>query len=42
MMDRVKCPKCGEEVVIDIAHAVDEHGEEFVCGNCGYQFRYAK
>ena len=42
MMKTVNCPKCGKEVVIDIARAVDEDGEEFVCDHCGYHFRYAE
>jgi predicted RNA-binding Zn-ribbon protein involved in translation (DUF1610 family) len=41
-MEYVKCPKCGSDVEINIANAADEHGEEFVCKNCGFQFRYAQ
>lgn len=36
----VKCPKCGGDVTIDIAHAVDELGEIHRCKNCGYELRY--
>ena len=41
-MTTISCPKCNNEVTIDIAKAVDEHGEEFVCPNCKIQFRYAR
>ena len=40
MMAKAKCPKCGQEVEIDIAKAVDENGEVFVCPHCGFKFRY--
>ena len=40
MMDVVKCPKCGQDVKIDIANAIDENGEVFKCDHCGYPFRY--
>ena len=40
-MNKVKCPKCQNETIIDIAKAVDENGEEFRCTNCGFIFRYA-
>jgi predicted RNA-binding Zn-ribbon protein involved in translation (DUF1610 family) len=40
-MKKIKCPKCLNETIIDIAKAVDENGEEFICKNCGYIFRYA-
>jgi len=39
-MKKVKCVTCGADVEIDIAKAVDEEGEEFVCPNCGLRFRY--
>ena len=41
-MKHVKCVRCGNDVVIDIAHAIDEDGEVFRCKNCGFQFRYAR
>lgn len=41
-MEYVKCPKCGHDVEINIANATDENGEEFMCKNCGFNFRYAK
>ena len=41
-MEHVKCVKCGNNVEIDIAKAVDEDGEEFRCPNCGFIFRYVK
>jgi len=40
-MTIIKCPKCDSKVLIDIAKAVDEHGELFKCNNCNYTFRYA-
>lgn len=39
-MEYVKCIKCGQNVEINIAKAVDEHGEEFRCPKCGLIFRY--
>lgn len=36
----IKCPKCGAEVEINIAKAVDEHAEVYRCDNCGYKLRY--
>ena len=41
-MEKIKCPKCKKETTINIAKAIDEHGEEFRCENCGYIFRYVK
>ena len=40
MMKQVKCVNCGKDVTIDIAKAVDEEGEVFICPNCGLKFRY--
>ena len=40
-MKTVKCVKCGAENVINISKALDEDGEVFKCGHCGYLFRYA-
>ena len=42
MMKQVKCAKCGTDVTIDIAKAVDENGEVFVCPNCGFKFRFTE
>ena len=41
-MEVVKCGKCGNDVEINIAKAVDEHGEEFICPTCGFIFRYTE
>ena len=41
-MEKIQCPKCKQETSINIAKAVDEHGEEFRCEKCGYIFRYVK
>ena len=41
-MIEVKCPKCNEPVIIDIAKAIDEHGEVFQCNKCGTKFRYTE
>ena len=38
----VKCPKCKCDTEINIAKAVDENGEVFSCGCCGFQFRYTE
>lgn len=40
MKDIIKCPKCHEDVEIDIAHSCDEEGEVFRCPRCGWYFRY--
>ena len=40
-MTRIKCPKCQQEVEINIAKAVDEEGEVFRCPHCNCEFRYA-
>lgn len=37
---KVKCPKCQRETEIDIAKAIDENGEVFMCEHCNYPFRY--
>ena len=39
-MEKINCPKCNKEITINIAKAVDENGEEFICTNCGYIIRY--
>lgn len=41
-MEYVKCIKCGHNVEINIAKALDENGEIFKCPNCGLKFRYTK
>ncbi len=41
-MEHVRCIRCGYDVEINIAKAIDEHGEEFVCPNCGFVFRYTE
>ena len=38
----IKCPKCDAAVEINIAQAVDEDGEVFVCPKCNYQMRYTE
>ena len=40
VMKKVKCVKCGNEVEINIANAVDFNGEVYVCPECGYKFRF--
>ena len=40
VMKKVKCVKCGTEVEINIANAVDFNGEVYVCPECGYKFRF--
>lgn len=39
-MKTINCPKCSFPVEIDIANAMDEQGEVFVCPKCGYKFRF--
>ena len=39
-MIKIQCPKCKNEVEINIANAIDENGEVFRCKNCGQIFRY--
>ncbi len=41
-MEYVKCLKCGNDVEINIARAIDENGEVFHCPVCGFNFRYTK
>jgi len=36
----VKCPKCQCDTELNIANAIDENGEVFLCEHCGYPFRY--
>lgn len=40
-MNIIKCPKCSNEIQINISNAIDEFGEVFKCHNCGYLLRYA-
>ena len=39
-MIKIKCPKCKQEVDIDIANAIDEHGETYICPYCRWKLRY--
>jgi len=39
-MIKIKCPKCQNEVEINIMNAIDENGEVFICPNCNHIFRY--
>lgn len=39
-MKIIKCPKCHAALQINIADAVDEHGEVFKCPRCEYFIRY--
>ena len=41
-MDVIKCPKCQEDVTINISESISEDGEVFICPKCGYKFRYVK
>ena len=41
-MKIVECPKCGAEVKINIAKAIDELGEVHMCPKCRYHFRYVE
>ena len=41
-MDIIKCPKCNEDVEINIANSLSEDAEVYRCPHCGYDFRYAK
>jgi len=41
-MDIIKCPKCEEEVEINIANSISEDGEVFKCPHCGWEFRYVE
>ena len=38
----IKCPKCHKDVEIDIAKAIDENGEVFMCPHCKFKFRYTR
>ena len=39
-MDIIKCVSCGKEIIINIANAIDEDGEQFICPHCGKTFMY--
>jgi uncharacterized C2H2 Zn-finger protein len=39
-MKIIKCPKCNAALQINIADAIDEHGEVFKCPRCEYFIRY--
>ena len=36
-MEKIMCPKCGNEITIDVSKAIDENGEIFLCKNCKWQ-----
>lgn len=38
----IKCPRCGQDVEINIAKCVDENGEVHMCPECGMKFRYVE
>lgn len=40
-MTTILCPKCKNEVSVDISMAIDEEGEVFKCSHCNSKFRYA-
>jgi predicted RNA-binding Zn-ribbon protein involved in translation (DUF1610 family) len=37
----MNCPKCKEEVPLDVWKAIDEDGEVYLCPHCGWKFRFA-
>ena len=39
-MIKIKCPVCKTEIEINIANAIDEEGEVYICPNCNQVFRY--
>lgn len=39
-MDIIKCPKCHQDVELDIKNTIDENGEVFMCNHCKFKFRY--
>ena len=39
-MDIIKCPKCHEDVEINIECGITDDGEIFECPHCGFQFLY--
>ena len=39
-MITIKCPKCKNEVTIDISKAVDEDAEVYHCPKCNKLFRF--
>jgi len=41
-MKVIKCPKCGEDVEINIARSITDDGEVYMCPNCGYKIRYTE
>lgn len=41
-MITIPCPKCRDIFTINIANAIDEFGEVFMCSHCHFKFRYAE
>ena len=41
-MKTISCPKCNNEVIINIAKCIDEEGEVHRCPKCGMEFRYVE
>ena len=39
-MEKIKCFNCGNDITVNIANAIDEEGEEFICPHCKQTFRY--
>ena len=38
----IKCPKCQEDITLDIANSVSDDGEVFMCPHCGWKLRYTE
>ncbi len=41
-MKKINCPFCNNPVEINIAKAVDEEGETFMCPKCKKVFRFVQ
>ena len=41
-MTIIKCPKCAQEIKIDIKNSIDENGEVYECPYCRYIFIYTE
>lgn len=37
---KINCPKCNYPVEINIAKALDEDAETYLCPHCSFIFRY--